>query len=223
MRLTYYGHCAFLWTSVKGVTVLVDPFDNQEDRYWFLLPFPTVDADVAMVTHDHFDHDAVSRLRRRTQVVREPGSYSFDDVEIKGVSDIHAGRSGLAGMRNTLFVLETEGVRFCHIGDNRHDIPDDVRNQIGRVDVLMVTTDDSSHLLSFDQVSSLVETLNPSVVVPMHYYIPGLTTQSSGLKSVREWLSTQSNVKRLGSETIDVSSGTLPTEREVWVFDAALR
>lgn len=203
--------------------ILIDPFDNKEDRYWFLLPFPIVDADVALVTHDHFDHDAVSRLRRRTQVVRESGSYDFDDINVKGVTDIHAGRSGLAGMRNTVFVLETEGVRFCHIGDNRHDMPDEVRDEIGRVDVLMVTADDSSHLLSYDQIDSLVETLDPKVVVPMHYYIPGLTTKSSGLGSVREWLSAQSNVKRMGSESIDLVSGMLPSEREVWVFDAALR
>ena len=33
---------------------------------------------------------------------------------------------GARGMTNTIFVIEVDGVRYCHIGDNRHDVPKDV-------------------------------------------------------------------------------------------------
>ncbi len=57
--LSYYGHCAFLWTSPGGVRVLIDPFGNSNESHWFQDAFPPVESDVVLVTHDHFDHNAV--------------------------------------------------------------------------------------------------------------------------------------------------------------------
>ena len=59
--LSYYGHCAFLWTSPGAVRVLIDPFGNSDDSYWFHDVFPPIECDVVLVTHDHFDHNAVRR------------------------------------------------------------------------------------------------------------------------------------------------------------------
>ena len=71
-----------------------------------------------------------------------------------------------------MFRLEVDGVSYLHIGDNRVEWPTEVAQAVGDVDVLMVTVDDSIHLLTYDQVDSLVQRLEPRVVVPMHYAIP---------------------------------------------------
>jgi L-ascorbate metabolism protein UlaG (beta-lactamase superfamily) len=125
-------------------------------------------------------------------------------------------------MVNTVFVIEINGVRVCHIGDNRHDMPESVREQIGNVDILMVTVDDSSHLLSFEQADQLVARLSPSVVIPMHYYLPKLTTIESSLGGPDGWLATQDVVKPLNASEIPLNKATLPNTRQVWVFDALL-
>ena len=125
-------------------------------------------------------------------------------------------------MRNVIFMVECEGVRYCHIGDNRSDIPDDVREQLGDVDVLMITVDDSRHLLNDEQVDSLIALMSPRVVVPMHYYIKNLTTDSSGLLSPDEWLTSQKAVRKLNAHTTRISREDLPSEREVWVFEPLL-
>ena len=121
-------------------------------------------------------------------------------------------------MENTIFVVESGGVRSCHVGDNRHDIPGHVRAQLGAVDILMVTVDDSCHLLSYDQVDSLIAEVSPRVVVPMHYYVEGLTTASSTLRTPKGWLKTQTSVRHLGANPIELTPDDLPDEREVWVF-----
>ncbi len=126
-------------------------------------------------------------------------------------------------MTNTIFVVELEGVRYAHIGDNRHDVPDADRRDLGRVDVLMVTVDDSNHLLSSEQVDNLVAKLDPRVVVPMHYYIEGLTTVESTLKAPDGWLASQTGVRRLQSPNLGLRADDLPEEREVWVFPPLLR
>ena len=220
--LSYYGHCAFLWTSPTGVPVLIDPFGNSDESHWFLDMFPPMEAEVVLVTHDHFDHNADHAVPGKPTVIRGPGRFQLKDVEITGVLDLHSGRSGLRGMANTIFVVELQGVRYAHIGDNRHDVPDAARRAIGRVDVLMVTVDDSNHLLSSEQVDGLTTLLDPRVVVPMHYYIEGLTTVESTLKTPDGWLSSQPRVRRLQSPTLSLRPDDLPEEREVWLFPSLL-
>ncbi len=223
MDLTYFAHCAFRWTSPGGVRVLADPFQNAlPESDWFLIPFPAVEAEIALVTHDHFDHNATHGLSRYTTLLRGPGEYRRDDVSVLGVQDVHARYRPPRLKRNTMFVVEIEGLRCCHIGDNRAALPAEVRAALGRVDLLFVTVDDSCHLLSFPEVDRLVESLDPKVVVPMHYYTEGVTTPHSGLRSPDEWLTTQERVRRLGRDTITLREGDLPPRREVWVFESAL-
>ena len=223
MSLTYFGHCAFGWTSPTGTRVLIDPFGNRPDLHWFLKPFPELTADAVLVTHDHFDHNAVERVvGSPTVLTGVDGQVSFDggDVFAGAVLDLHVPGHGTPQMTNAIFLVETEGVRYCHIGDNRHDIPDGVREQLEGVDVLMVTVDDSCHLLTFEQVEELVRLLSPRIVVPMHYYVEGLTTRSSTLQSPERWLVQQSGVRVLDKSSIRLRPADLPDRREVWVLQA---
>ena len=222
VTLSYYGHCSFQWTTPLGIRVLIDPYGNREERRWFLREFPSVEADLLLMTHSHFDHDALERVRGDPTVLRNAGHFQISDLSVWGITDLHSSTWGGHGMANTIFTLEAGGVRTCHIGDNRADIPPEVRRAIGPVDVLMVTVDDSCHLLSYDEVDALVRLLKPLVVIPMHYYIPGLTTLESTLELPEGWLQRQQRVRRIGSDTVALSPEVMPAEREVWLMDPLL-
>lgn len=218
--LTYYGHCAFLWQTGPGLRVLIDPYRNRADRYWFTRRFPNIQCDLTLVTHAHFDHDAVDWLPETTSLIRLPGEFQFPDLSVKGILDYHSGaRSQLINMPNVMFRLETNGVSFLHLGDNRVQWPEAVIRAVGTVDVLLVTVDDSRHLLTYPEVDELVARLNPRVVIPMHYYIPGLTAPSSGLEPPEGWLDTQPSVQRLGRSQIPIDPGSLPDSTQVWVLE----
>lgn len=221
VRLTYYGHCAFMWESPQGARVLIDPYQNRHDYYWFLHRFPSVECDLALVSHSHFDHSGVGELPDGTSVLRMPGRFEYRDVSVTGVGDLHAGRAGIRGMRNVLHLVETAGVRFLHTGDNRAQVPADVRQQVGAVDVLMVTADDSSHILSYDEVDWMVALVDPRVVIPTHYLAPGLTTEESTLLPPDGWLATQGSVRKTGAHTVSIAADELPESREVWVMEVA--
>ena len=220
--LTYYGHSAFLWQSEGGNRVLIDPFGNSEDRLWFPEPFPSVQAQAVMVTHDHFDHNHFHMVPDCPTVLRGEVEFTLGEFRINGYTDLHSGSSGLLGMVNTVFTVEAGGVRYCHIGDNRHDMPAAVSGAIGEIDVLMVTVDDSCHLLSYAQVNELVDRLRPRVVIPMHYYIQGLTMVESSLKSAEGWLETQETVRSLGVSSLKLDGSDMPQSKEIWVMDHAV-
>jgi len=216
--LTYYGHCAFQWRTEAGLRVLADPYRNISERYWFTRLFPDVECELGLITHAHFDHDAAERLPEGASLIRMPGEFSNRDLTVRGVLDLHSGASRLRGFPNVMFRLETGGISFLHLGDNRADWPDDVARSIGEIDVLLVTVDDSNHLLNYEEVDSLIDRLEPRVVVPMHYEIPGLTADDTGLEPPEGWLSTQPRVKRLDGHTAIFSPQNLPSQTEVWLF-----
>ncbi|HAA96127.1 MAG TPA: hypothetical protein DCE26_10640 [Dehalococcoidia bacterium] len=218
LTLSYYGHCAFHWTTETGLKVLADPYRNIAERYWFTHLFPDVECDLGLITHAHFDHDAAERLPDGASLIRMGGDFSHQDMKIRGVSDFHSGRPRNRDFPNVMYRLETGGVSFLHLDDNRAEWPDDVARAVGEVDVLLVTVDDSNHLLSYEQVDSLVERLEPRVVVPMHYQIPGLMADDTGLEPPEGWLATQARVKRLEGHTARFSPQDLPSQTEVWVF-----
>ena len=218
MKLTYFGHCAFRWETPGGVTVMADPYRNQAGRYWFSRLFPEVHSDLGLISHAHFDHDAADRLPELASVFRTPGEFNTGDLRIRGVLDLHSGPSRLRNFPNVMFRLEVDGVSYLHIGDNRADWPDDVARAVGDVDVLMVTVDDSNHLLTHDEVDSLVERLEPRVVVPMHYFIPGISASGNDLLPPEGWLTRQETVRRLDSHQAEFLPGDLPSKTEVWLF-----
>jgi L-ascorbate metabolism protein UlaG (beta-lactamase superfamily) len=200
--------------------VLIDPYRNRHDRYWFTRRFPDVPCDLALITHAHFDHDAAPDLPETTSVLRMPGEFHYRDVYIRGVLDQHSGTSS-KGMPNVMFRLETGGLRFLHIGDNRVNWPDSVRHGVGDIDILMVTVDDSCHLLTYAEVAALIDRLHPRVVIPMHYQIPGLMSDMTTLRSIDNWLATQTHPRRLGGHQICLSPAALPTTPEIWLFEPA--
>jgi L-ascorbate metabolism protein UlaG (beta-lactamase superfamily) len=218
VEMRYLGHSSFLWTTAGGTRVVIDPYDNTHphDWRWFVQPFPEIEADLVLVTHDHFDHNATHRIGGDPRIVRGPEEIRTPEVAVVGFGDRHAHPDD---MTNTVFLLELGGVRLCHLGDNRPDVPQDVVDAIGRVDVLVVPVDDSSHLLRFWEVGQLVETFGPRVVVPVHYLIPGLTDPGSTLLPADTWLGTQHGVRHLGTSTIEVGPDSFPVDREVWVFE----
>ena len=65
----------------------------------------------------------------------------------------------------------------------------------------MVTVDDSVHLLTYAEVDDLIARLRPSVVIPMHYHIEGITSQTAGLLPPDRWLESRQDlpIKRLAS------------------------
>ncbi len=221
MRLTYFGHCAFRWETPGGVTALADPYRNQAGRYWFTRLFPKVHCEVGLISHAHFDHDAVDRLPEAASVLRMPGEFQIGDLHIRGIGDYHSGAARLRDFPNVMFRLETSGVRFLHVGDNRAQWPADVSHAVGDIDVLLVTVDDSIHLLTYEEVDALVQRLQPRVVIPMHYAIPGITAPECELLPPDQWLARQTTVRRLETDRFEFAAGRLPAQTEVWLFNPA--
>ena len=98
----YIAHACFVVTSSEGTRVVIDPYNSSR---WLGYHFPdSVEADVVLVTHPHYDHDASYYWGDSTPVFREPGSARVGDVELLGESPaMDALRTQIARFSDTPF------------------------------------------------------------------------------------------------------------------------
>lgn len=206
--LQYLGHSCFVITTPAGTRLLIDPY---EDGEWPGLSFPTTHADKVLVTNGSWDHAAWRGVRGKPKVIDTPVTIEDKDFVIRGFAGRHADLAGdLTHHDNTIFVVETGGVRFCHLGDNG-PVTDDLRQRIGAVDVLMIPVDKENRVLTYDQAREWIEALTPRLVIPMHYRVPGRTLPSiTHLGTVDEWVSGQPRFERHNTDTIEFDPATLP-------------
>jgi L-ascorbate metabolism protein UlaG (beta-lactamase superfamily) len=75
--------------------------------------------------------------------------------------------------RNTVYLIEIDDVRVCHLGDLGHALDDAEAEAISSPDVLLVPVGGHT-AINAAQAAEIVRQLEPRYVVPMHYAIPGL-------------------------------------------------
>lgn len=219
VEVAFFSNSAFRLTSPRGITIMVDPWRNDPSGawgLWYRMDFPKAEVDIGMSTHAHFDHDAIDKLEANMLLDRMAGSFTLGDVTITGIADKHQcvapgiidwtaavkqfeGRDNIcppANFRhfdNTMYVIETGGMKFLMWGDNRPDPPADIWEQVGQVDVIFVPVDGSRHILDYRQADAVVEKTGAKIAIPHHYLVPETTFYTSTLKSAREWVDTHSN------------------------------
>lgn len=161
MKISWLGHACFLIETTRKI--LTDPFDRQLGY-----PEPKRDVDLVTVSHQHFDHNATRVLPGKPQIIQSTGEHSLSGVKITGVRSFHDKNRGAQRGENIIFIIEAEGIRVCHLGDLGHTLDRGAREEIGKVNVLLVPVG-GYYTINAAEAKEVVEQLNPNYVVPMHY------------------------------------------------------
>jgi len=214
LRVKWHGHACFEIVSAKGKVIVIDPHDGVSIG----LKRPHVVADIILVTHNHFDHNAVDVVKKPESIVLKSfiGSKTIDDVSIKGIKAYHDRSKGRLRGTVSIYVINVNGLKLAHLGDLGHILTDELVNEIGQVDILFNPVG-GTYTTEPDEAWKNVELLKPRVVVPMHYWLPGLNLP---LKSVEDFLryAKKYKVVRLETNTFEVTKETLPTEPSIYVL-----
>ncbi len=199
----------------KNATIVVDPFDSG----FVGLKFPKkVEADIVTVSHDHKDHNAASQVEGTPFVVHGPGEYEIKGVSVIGVSSFHDSEKGEKRGHNTIFRIEVDGVAILHLGDLGHALSSEEVESLDGVDVLMIPVGGTA-TIDAQTAATIVKELEPSIVIPMHYAVSGLSSNFPALTPVSAFL------KEMGIESIPplpklaVSKDKLPEQMQVVVLE----
>ncbi len=232
--IDYFGHSSVRITSPQGISILIDPWRNDEAwGWWFPETFPEIEVDLAISTHAHFDHDALHLPQARMTMERMIGTYTLGDVTIHGLADKHMSHAlgktrwteiqGDTGedftppdnflhMDNIIYVVEIAGVSIVHWGDNRPE-PDtfvDTFLKNTDIDIMFIPIDESEHILTYDQADHLMEIYQPGLTIPIHYYFKGVNTVLSTLQPCTPWIKTHQDIVDIPSHQLKLTSDSFP-------------
>ena len=214
VKLEYVAHACFVIESPQGVRILIDPYNTNR---WLGYQFPDgMKADAVLVTHPHYDHDANYHVSFQVPVFRKPGIFSIGDVRLRGLMGKHADPYGKDFRQmNTIWVVETGGKRFVHLGDNG-PLSEQLVKDLGKVDLLMAPIDSTYHILKQAEIESILTAVKPRILVPMHYQIPELSPMEN-LGPIDPWLEGRSNTTRLSENRYQLEE-TLAGSTRILVF-----
>lgn len=207
MDITWFGQ-AYFRIKGKTSTVVIDPFDPE----FVGLKFPKdIEADVVLSTHGHKDHNNMRAVGGSPLVITGPGEYEKAGVSVAGVSVYHDQSQGSERGKNTIYHVLIDGVNIVHLGDLGHLLTDEATSQIDACDILMIPVG-SVYTIDAEVAAKVVAQLEPRIVIPMHYKIPGLKFDLEGVEPF---------LKEMGAENItpvpklSVTRDKLPDETTV--------
>lgn len=213
VRITWLGRAYFL-VETPTVKVAIDPC--KEGDFWKAPTRETI-ADLVLTTHDHDDHDAVDAVQGTRASLRSKfvtGEEIAAGVKVKYVLTDHDGRGGQDRGKNTIYVVELEGLRICHAGDLGHRLTDEQVKAVGPIDILLLPVG-GRYTLEPDEARAVCDQLRPRVVVPMH----AKTEATPDLEhTVDEFAQKAKNVRQVEGTSATFSKSSLPKDPEIVVL-----
>lgn len=211
MEVKYLGHSGF---RIKGKkTILVtDPYDP-----YIGFEMPKVSADIVTISHDHKDHNNVAAVgkttRREPFIISGPGEYEILGVSVFGVSSFHDTKRGAERGKNTIYVINIDGMRLVHLGDLGHKLDDKQIEEVNGADILFIPVG-GTYTIDTRMAVEVIGQIQPKIIIPMHYKVPGLVFD---LAPVDEFLK-EMGVEVKPAPKLTISKDKLPEERAVVVL-----
>jgi L-ascorbate metabolism protein UlaG (beta-lactamase superfamily) len=218
MKIKWYGHASFLITADSGTKIITDPYEPGGYDGALSYGSPPDEADIALVSHDHPDHNYVQGLKGSPEVVKGSGSHTVSGIVFKGITTYHDTSGGKDRGESTIFCFTVDGIKLCHLGDLGHTLNTKDIEQIGEVDVLMIPVG-GYFTIDAEVATAVMNSLKPRLVIPMHFKTEKCDFP---ITTVDDFVRAKDKVTILSTSEIELSQGALPDSTEIWVLAFAL-
>jgi len=223
-KITWLGQSCFQINVSNGkensAVIVIDPFDESIG-----LKMPRLSADLLLITHDHPDHNNIKAVKLASDktegggsfLITGPGEYEIKGIFIEGTPAFHDDVQGKERGRVTVYTIETEGLRFCHLSDlGQKQLTDEQMEKIGSVDILMIPVG-GTYTISGQEATKIVSQIEPKIVIPMHYNLPPHLYYRWGaikpkLDGLEKFLKAMGKNSIAPQEKFSVKNNTLPKE-----------
>jgi len=212
MKIRYLGHSSFKIVT-GSVTIITDPFNPEKVG----LPYPKVQADLVLSSHDHPDHNYFEGVTGEPFVISAPGEYEVKGVKVRGFQTFHDDKGGVERGKNTIYLVETEDLSLCHLGDLGHLLDDKIVEEFEDLDVLFVPVG-GVYTLSVSDAAKVVAQLEPKYIFPMHYLIENGKGTIKDLQPVSAFLGEMGVGQIEPKDELNINSKSLPEEAETVVL-----
>jgi L-ascorbate metabolism protein UlaG (beta-lactamase superfamily) len=208
MRITWYGHAAFL-IETAGLRIILDPYRSPDCGGYEPVGEP---ADLVIVSHENDRyHSHLGQIVPPFDTIRAleipRGGTAYRGVEIAAIP-VYETPERLAGDEVAIVVLRTEGLRVVFLGDLGHALTDPELAPLRGADVVLAAAG-GPPTIDYPEIPSLLSAIGPRLVIPMHFKTPKIDLNIQPVERFLEALPGV-HVMRPGSSAIDLARSTLP-------------
>jgi L-ascorbate metabolism protein UlaG (beta-lactamase superfamily) len=183
MRITWYGHAAFL-IETNGLRIILDPYRSPDSGGYLPIDEP---ADLVVVSHENDRyHSHLGQIVPPFQVVKalelpEGGAVIrgirfetvrvFETPERKPEDEV------------TIVHFRTEGMHLVFLGDLGHALNENELAPIRGAQIVLAPAG-GPPTIDFPEIPSLLKAIGPKLVLPMHYKTPKINLNIQPLERV---------------------------------------
>lgn len=169
MEITFIGHSSFLLRTHKNITAVTDY------NGYIRAPYPPTVVTMNRAHDTHYTDVIEPGVKHVLKGWAENGTIPRHDLRVgdlrvtnvpTNIRDNWAGGNGLAG--NSIFIFESAGLCVVHLGHLHHLLRPGHAGRVGSVDILLAPID-NGWTITHDLLVRVIDQLQPSVVIPMHY------------------------------------------------------
>lgn len=190
MKLKYFSHSAVQLTTNGGITILIDPF--LDDNPTSPVKSKDVNPDYIILTHGHGDHigDSFKIAKRvnplficcnelanyvikkgfRAHNMHIGGSHEFDFGKVKFTIAHHGSMTPdeyYAGEASGV-LIKSDGVTVYHTGDTGLFYDMKIIGEMNPIDYMLLPIGDN-YTMGIDDAVKAVDLANPKTAIPIHF------------------------------------------------------
>ncbi|RLI95710.1 MAG: MBL fold metallo-hydrolase [Candidatus Aenigmatarchaeota archaeon] len=177
IKIEWLGHASFK-IKFDSKVLYIDPF---------ILPESPEKADLVFITHEHYDHcdvekikrissedtiivateDCIAKLRGLNVFPVVPNrEYKVKDVEFKTIPAYNVNKTFHTRPSNWVgYIINVNGVRIYHAGDTDY-IPE--MDKLENIDIALVPVG-GTYTMDYREAAKAVNSFKPKVAIPMHF------------------------------------------------------
>ena len=208
MRITWYGHAAFL-IETNHLRIILDPYRSPDCGGYEPIGEP---ADLVIVSHENDRyHSHLGQIVPPFETIRAP-EIGPDGMVLRGVEIgavmVYETPERLAGDEVAMVYLRSEGLNVAFLGDLGHDLTPIELEPIRGADIVLVPAG-GPPTIDFPSIPGLLAAIGPRIVIPMHYKTPKIDLN---IQPIERFLETIPDfpVIRPGTSSFEVTRDRLP-------------
>jgi L-ascorbate metabolism protein UlaG (beta-lactamase superfamily) len=219
MRITWYGHAAFL-IETQGLRIILDPYRSPDSGGYLPIDEP---ADLVVVSHEEdVYHSHIGQIVPPFELVKAleipHGGSVVKGIRFETVRVFeHADRKPEEAV--TIVHFRSEDMHLVFLGDLGHPLTEAEVAPLRGAEIVLIPAG-GPPTIDYPEIPSLLDAIGPRLVVPMHFKTRKINLN---IKPVIKFLEALPDVPvvRTGTTWLDVSRDTLPEQRTTMVLDYA--
>ncbi len=187
MHIQYFGLSSFKLTT-KQATIITDPFHKDSG----LTP-PRGQADILILAEKNSKlYSAVSGVSGGHFDITDPGEYDLKGVTVAGIPLKQENKY------TTIYLIESEDIRILNLTHIKEfNLKEEELEELGEIDILILPVGGNT-VLSASQAAKVVNEVEPKIIIPSHYKMPGLIIDLDNKeKFLKEMGGKSENVEKL--------------------------